>query len=194
MEWFLITCHNSKPIGKRGLRVLRWTGVFFRGLGWDGDGGGGRERTSPPRLICRGTDELTGDRSTGDLDTQGSFTFAPAHFVISPSSRFLTKSKEPTGCRKLWEQKPYMRRFGFLTTYPAKKVPGGFEGWCIQRSPNMLTRISARDSRFLLLDCHTCIKRSLCSNHILIITLKNINELLHLVVTYCVNFVYWYSW
>ena len=27
----------------------------------------------------------------------------------------------------------------------------------------MLTRISARDSRFLLLDCHIGIKRSLCS-------------------------------
>lgn len=101
---------------------------FFSGLGWDGDGGGGRERTSPPRLICRGTDELTGDRGTGDLDTQGSFTFPPSHFVISPSSRFLAKSKEPTGYRKLWEQKPYMRRFGFLITYPVKKVPVGFEG------------------------------------------------------------------
>lgn len=194
MEWSLITCHNSKPIGTRGLRVLRWTGVFFRGLRWDGDGGGGRERTSPRRLICRGTDELTGDRGTGDLDTQGSFTFPPSHFVISPSSRFLTKTKEPTGCRKLWEQKPYMRRFGFLITYPARKVPVGFEGWCIQGSPNMLTRISARDSRFLLLDCHICMERSLCSNHILIITLKNINVILHLFGTYCVKFVYWCSW
>ena len=55
--------------------------VFFRGLGWDGDGGSGRERTSPPRLIYRGTDELTGDRGTGDLDTQGNFTFPPSHFV-----------------------------------------------------------------------------------------------------------------
>ena len=49
--------------------------VFFRGLGWDGDGGSGRERTSPPRLIYRGTDELTGDRGTGDLDTQGILDF-----------------------------------------------------------------------------------------------------------------------
>lgn len=101
---------------------------FFRGLGWDGDGGSGRERTSPPRLIYRGTDELTEDRGTDDLDTQGNFTFPPSHFVLSPSSRFLTKSKEPTGCRKLWEQKAYMRRFAFLITYSAKKVPVGFEG------------------------------------------------------------------
>ena len=55
---------------------------FFRGLGWDGDGGGGRERTSPPRLICRGTDESTGDRGTGDVDTQGHFTFPPSHVVL----------------------------------------------------------------------------------------------------------------
>ena len=118
------------------------------------------------------------------------FPFRP--FALFPF--FLTKSKEPTGCRKLWEQKAYVRRFAFVITYPANKVPVGFEGLCIQRSPNMLTRISARDSRFLLLNCHICIKRSLCSNHILIITLKNINVLLHLVVTYCVNFVYWCSW
>ena len=54
----------------------------------------------------------------------------------------------------------------------------------------MLSRISARDSRFLLLDCHIYIKRSLCGNHTLIITLKNINVILHLVITYCVNFIY----
>ena len=36
MEWFLITCHKaSQSIGTRGLRVLRWTGVFFLG-GWGG--------------------------------------------------------------------------------------------------------------------------------------------------------------
>ena len=124
MEWFLITCHNSKPIGTRGLRVLRWTGVFFKGLGWDGDGGGGRERTSPPRLICRGTGELTGERGTGDVDTKGNFTLPPSHVVLWRlllSLSFLTKSKKATGCRKLWEQKAYMSRFAFLTTYPAKR-------------------------------------------------------------------------
>ena len=56
--------------------------VFFRGLGWDGDGVGGRERTSPPRLICRGTDELIGDGGTGDVDTKGHFTFPPSHVVL----------------------------------------------------------------------------------------------------------------
>ena len=55
MEWFLITCHNSKPIGTRGLYCGEQA-CLFRGLGCDGDGGGGRERTSPPRLICRGCD------------------------------------------------------------------------------------------------------------------------------------------
>ena len=49
MEWFLITWHNSKPIGRRGLYCGEQA-CFFRGLGWDGDGGGGKERTSPPRL------------------------------------------------------------------------------------------------------------------------------------------------
>lgn len=125
MEWFLITCHNSKPIGRRCL----YSGeqacfFFFRGLGWDGDGGGGRERTSPLRLICRGTDELTRDRGMGDVDRQGHFTFPPSHVVLWRlllSLSFLTKSKKVTGRRKLWEQKAYMSRFAFLTTYPAKR-------------------------------------------------------------------------
>ena len=81
MEWFLITCHNSKPIGTRGLYCDEHA-CFFRGLGWNGDGGGGWERTSPPRLICRGTDELTRDRGTGDVDTQGHFTLPPSHVVL----------------------------------------------------------------------------------------------------------------
>ena len=126
MEWCLITCHKNKtksrkPIGTRGLYYGEQACFFFKALGWDGDGGGGRERTTPPRLICRGTDELTGDRGTGDVDTQGHFTFPPSHVVLWRlllSLSFLTKSKKATGCRKLWEQKAYVSRFAFVTTYP----------------------------------------------------------------------------
>lgn len=68
---------------------------FFRRLWWDGDGDGCRERTSP---ICRGTDELTGDRGTGDVDAKGHFTFSPfPRRPLTPSALFKFSHKIKEG-------------------------------------------------------------------------------------------------
>jgi len=177
----LITCHKnktkcSKLIGTCGLYCGEQA-CFFRGLGWNGDGGGGRERTSPPRLICRGCDWRVNRRQGhGWCRHERTFYLPPfPRRPLTPSAlfKFSHKIKEGDWLQETLGAKSLHEPFRVSHNLPCQKVPGGFEGWCIQRS--MLTWISARDSRFLLLDCHICIKRSLCSNHILIITLKNIN-------------------